>query len=175
MDPDGGWIALPRYLFHPDNPQHPARTGERACRAFAWTDLIALARYEPAPGIPRGSCIASCRFLANRWNWDRSTVSRWLAKLEAMGMIERATAAAPDSQHPGQLITVCHYDAYTMPWKTPATPAQQQAQRRSKKNLDMKRARTRERKPPRPAPPMRQKGQPLPVTDILAALQRKVD
>lgn len=104
----GGWIAVYRSMLDPFHDLHPHSTGSKACDAFAWIDLVGLAFWKDHGGIRRGQLRASQRFLCTRWNWSRSRVQRFLARLEDQGMIIRAGKA---SREPDR-ITICNYDTY---------------------------------------------------------------
>lgn len=103
-----GYYLISRKLNDPLHELHPHTRGEPACAAFAWIDLIGLARWKETGGCPRGSVPASERFLATRWNWHRSRVTRFLAELEAEGRISREPQAGRKQGH----ITICNYDTY---------------------------------------------------------------
>ena len=81
LDSSRGWFRVPRWLMDPQHPFSPYRTGERASRREALIDLIALARFEDGADAARGEARVSLRFLAERWGWSKSTVSRFLGEL----------------------------------------------------------------------------------------------
>ena len=103
-----GWYLLSRRLNDPFHDLHPHSTGEAACSAWAWVDLIGMARWKDSGGVPRGQVPASERFLATRWNWHRSRVTRFLDELERKGRIEREPQTG---RKPGHVV-ICNYDTY---------------------------------------------------------------
>lgn len=113
LDPARGWLRVPRSLLSGQHPLHPRQTGEEACKALALIDLLALARWRDED-LPRGSCRASVRYLAERWNWPKSTVDRFLDALEEDGTIRRER---PSRNRPS-VISFPDYDdlqAHTVP------------------------------------------------------------
>jgi hypothetical protein len=109
-----GWYLISRKLTDPFHDLHPHSTGETACSAWAWVDLIGMARWKESGGVPRGHIPASERFLATRWNWHRSRVTRFLDELEEKGRIEREPQTG---RKPGHII-ICNYDLYQEAWAT---------------------------------------------------------
>ena len=104
----GGWIAVYRKMLDPSHDLHPHSTGSKACDAFAWIDLIGMARWKEGGGLARGQLRASQRFLCTRWNWSRGKVQRFLSKLEAQGMINRGGTVGREPDR----ISICNYDIY---------------------------------------------------------------
>lgn len=102
---------MPVEMLNPHHERHPASTGERACRAFAWLDLVAIARWRKSGGLERGELRASVRFLANRWNWSKDRTERFLSDLEEDGEITRETQPGRKPGH----ITICNYNDYDVP------------------------------------------------------------
>lgn len=110
-----GYYSVSRRLNDPFHDLHPHSTGEPACSAFAWVDLIGMARWKDDANATRGVVpAASERFLAARWNWHRSKVQRFLDELEAAGRISREPQVG---RKPGR-IKICNYDAYQDPGST---------------------------------------------------------
>lgn len=103
-----GYYLVSRRLNDPFHDLHPHSTGEPACQAFAWIDLIGMARWKESNGTPRGCVIVSERFLSSRWNWSRSRVQRFLDGLESDGRISREPQAGRKPGH----IRICNYDTY---------------------------------------------------------------
>lgn len=107
-----GFIYLHRSL-------HSHWIAARSEHLAAWIDLLMLAnwkdRKQPVVGgvvvVPRGSCLASERFLQKRWKrWgfrSRMMVRTYLRHLEQDAMIERAEISPRDT-----MLTICNYDAY---------------------------------------------------------------
>ena len=69
-----------------------AEPGRKFTRLQAWLYIVnALASgiSDESKGIKRGEFAASSRYLAQKWNWPRSTVQRFLRELEEAEMILR--------------------------------------------------------------------------------------
>lgn len=106
------FIPISRKLF-----EHRFWSEERVYSKFeAWIDLIQFARFEDEKRdfgskvvtIERGQCVASSRFLSNRWGWSRTKVETFLKLLEDDTMIEKS-----HKKDIGQtIITICNYDVY---------------------------------------------------------------
>lgn len=105
---EGGWIAVYRSFLDRSHDLHPFSTGDEACRAFAWVDLLSLARWKDGGGLERGQLKMKQRTLAQRWNWSRSKVKRFLTQLEDQGRIVRDPQTGPKPT----IVTVCNYDRY---------------------------------------------------------------
>jgi hypothetical protein len=110
-----GWVKLPRRLVPKaqDRDKGPARKRE------ALVDLWSLANHDDRNGLSRGCCDPSIDFLAERWNWNRSKVVRFLQRLERERFIARL-------KRPGLARTVTQFLAYDETPKTD-TPAIQPA------------------------------------------------
>jgi hypothetical protein len=95
--------------------------------AFMW--LIMEASYLPREKrvgsvivqTLRGQCATSVRFMADAWNWPKSTVSRFLKRLENRDMI------GTDSGTGVTLITISKYDDYQAEIKESGTPIKPKA------------------------------------------------
>lgn len=108
------FIPISRKLF-----EHRFWCEERVYSKFeAWIDLIQFARFEDEKrdfgskviAIKRGQCLASTRFLSNRWGWSRTKVETFLKLLEDDKMIEKS-----HQKDIGQtFITICNYNSYNM-------------------------------------------------------------
>lgn len=81
----------------------------------AWIDLILLANHEDGQfmtsrgeliKIPRGSHFTSTRSLAERWHWNRDTVSRYIRTLVDAEMLTQTAT------HSGTLLSLVNYDNY---------------------------------------------------------------
>ena len=80
----------------------------------AWIDLIMMANHKDTKCARKGKIIVfkrgevnrSLSSLAQKWGWDRRTVSRFLAVLESDGMV------SVDSTTHGTTITVENYNKY---------------------------------------------------------------
>lgn len=113
----GGWIAVNRsvtkHWVH-DDLEHFG----------AWVDLLLMANHEsrklPLNGeiilIERGQFFTSYRSLSQRWGWSKDKVNRFLALLEADGMIQRKR----DTN--GTLLTIVNYRVYQDSLSENATP-----------------------------------------------------
>ncbi|SNZ21696.1 hypothetical protein [Cohaesibacter gelatinilyticus] len=95
--------------------------------AFMW--LIMEASYLPREKrvgsvivqTLRGQCATSVRFMADAWNWPKSTVSRFLKRLENRDMI------GTDSGTGVTLVTISKYDDYQAEIKESGTPRKSKA------------------------------------------------
>lgn len=108
MAKDDGWVAVSRGLLDVQHDLHPWTTGEPACRLGAWVDLIGYAQWKSNGDLDRGQLRASVRFLAKRWNWSKSKVSRFLQELRDAKRIKRGTQAGREPD----IITIRNYDSY---------------------------------------------------------------
>lgn len=104
-----GWYRMWRgWQSNPVFKQEPYTERE------AWEWLIASAAYKPTPvqvgGKPyilnRGQLTYSLRFMAQAWEWQKSTVERYLCKLRDWGMITSEIGTFQS------VITICNYDKY---------------------------------------------------------------
>lgn len=109
-----GFIAMSR-----DALDHPLlKDGERF-RAWFW--LISKAcwkatRIDVAGQIielQRGQLCYSVRYLAEAWGWSKSTVDRFLHRLQAESMLSLTRSKTGTASGTGQfVITICNYDKY---------------------------------------------------------------
>lgn len=83
---------------------------EAYSRREAKVDLLFLANHDERGGLPRGYCDPSLSFLAERWNWDKSKVVRFLKGLGRERIILR-------EKWPGRKHTVTRFLAYDPPQK----------------------------------------------------------
>jgi hypothetical protein len=93
----------------------------------AWQWLIENAAWRPASArikgvrvpIERGQLCFAQRFLAEKWQWSKSRVDRFLKRLVAENMISICSKIGATAGHPagqGQsIITLCNYDKYQSP------------------------------------------------------------
>lgn len=111
----------------------------------AWQWLIEQAAWRPSRAKVKGTIVAlergqlsfAVRFMAEKWQWSKSRVDRFLKRLVAENMVKIAsknrdnsgtTAGHPAGQ--GQsILTICNYDKYQSPKdgerdnvETPADP-----------------------------------------------------
>ena len=115
---DPGYFAVHRSVWEHDLFE-PALFSERE----AWMWLVSSAVWKPSKvrignkmvALDRGELAFSERFLAEKWQWAKSKVHRFLALLEIEKMIAR------NSDHGLNHITICNYDKYQTPWTTQRT------------------------------------------------------
>ena len=104
-----GVFAVDRGLF-----EHPAFAAEPFTEREAWVWLISSAAWKDRTvrvgsrvvSLKRGQAAFSVRFLAERWQWSKSRVDRYLNRLENQDMIgtEAGTGVT--------VVTICNYDKY---------------------------------------------------------------
>lgn len=88
--------------------------GEPLDRRSAWVWLIEKAAYKQRKFdikgktvlLRRGQLTASITYLAKAWGWSSMRCRRYVARLEADGMIDRSTDTGQ------QVITICNYEDY---------------------------------------------------------------
>ena len=106
---DNGWIKLYRQI-----QSHWMWQEKPFQKALAWIDLLLSANYRdkkiPINGKPvmikGGSFHTSIAKLADKWGWDKRTVSRFLDVLESDGMLTQER-----SEH-GTTLTIINYGFY---------------------------------------------------------------
>lgn len=92
-------------------------------KAHAWMDLLLYVNYVPSERIfgntivhiKRGQIVTSDNFLANRWNWSRNRVRRFLELLEADNMIRLERTSY------GTWISIVNYTKYQGEWTANGT------------------------------------------------------
>jgi hypothetical protein len=90
--------------------------GEPFSRRLAWIWLISEAAWKDRPiridgkqvTIQRGQLSHSVRFLADKWNWSKSQVGRFLKELESWDMIEINSGTKQS------ILTICNYNEYQL-------------------------------------------------------------
>lgn len=107
----------------------PLYLSEPFTRMQAWIDLLLLANHKEGFFYVRGNKVVvgrgqigtSSRTLANRWQWSRGKVERFLQDLEESGQIK------PQKTNVITLISICNYDEYqnTEPQNEPQTSHRQ--------------------------------------------------
>lgn len=111
MARNSGWIKLNRSIF--DN--FLWKSQKPFDYRSAWVDLILLANHEDGQlvtsrgeviKIPRGAHFTSTRSLADRWHWNRATVSRYLETLSDAGMVTLTVT------HSGTLLSLVKYEDF---------------------------------------------------------------
>lgn len=104
-----GYFVISRKLLEDD-----MYLGERFSRGQAWIDLIGLAAFKDTATyvrkirvlIPRGCVAKSMHDLANRWQWDVHTVSRFLNHLQEIQQIHIQKSNVTT------LISIINYEKY---------------------------------------------------------------
>ena len=105
-----GWISLHRKIL--DNFLYPKN--RPFTKYEAWIDLLLLVNHKENKVIlqyevftcERGQTLRSLKTLSERWNWDKSTVTRFLKLLQSDSMIVLKPL------HKTTQITICNYDIY---------------------------------------------------------------
>jgi hypothetical protein len=110
-DSSHGWVKLHRQINDCAALEGPA------CPKWAWADLILLAAHRPVSVVvdrgdsgwlrvelQRGEFCLSCRFLAHRWTWGKTSVERFLIKLIREGMLTWRPAKLPQAQSQADLF-----------------------------------------------------------------------
>lgn len=95
---------------------HPLFEGEKYTRAQAWEWMISEAAWKDTikrlngniMPIKRGQFSHSIRFMAERFRWPKSNVSRFIQEIHKEGMI------ILDNGTKQSLITVCNYESYQL-------------------------------------------------------------
>jgi hypothetical protein len=104
-----GWIKLHRQL-----QECPIWYGDRFSKGQAWVDLLLLANHRDKKilfngeiqTIGRGQYLTSTVKLAEKWGWNRKTVSSYLKLLEQDKMITKV------SDNTKTLITIENYEVF---------------------------------------------------------------
>lgn len=102
-----GFVSLHRRAL-----DHPLL--DNAGRLGAWSWLLLRAAWKDTPfraggevfTLKRGQLCVSIRQLAEAWGWPKSTVDRFLTRLENGTMVERETG------HGRLVLTICNYEKY---------------------------------------------------------------
>lgn len=112
------------YKMHRGWMDHPVFGREPFTRAQAWVWLIEHAAWRDTTQsvgrhhvrVERGQIAVAVRYLAEAWQWSKSSVDRFLTRLETGTMI----GTQPGTQY--TIITICNYDKYQGDWDTSGTP-----------------------------------------------------
>lgn len=104
-----GWIKLHRQL-----QDNSLWSSEPFSRGQAWVDLLMIANHKQGHVRVRGrridvgvGCVARAqKSLADRWNWSKGKVIRFLKELEGDGQIEIETS------HDFNVIRLCNYEQF---------------------------------------------------------------
>ena len=102
------------YRMHRGWMEHPAFGREPFTRALAWCWLIEHAAWSDTTQsvgrhfvrVHRGQLAVAVRYLAEAWGWSKSSVDRFLKRLESETMI--GTQAGTQFT----IVTICNYDRY---------------------------------------------------------------
>lgn len=108
---DDGFFVINRGIFG-----HAAFASEPYSEREAWIWLIGAAAWKQTRirsprgmvTLERGQLMHSERFLATKWMWSRSRVTRFLFRLETELMVSR------QQDHETNRITICNYDEYQL-------------------------------------------------------------
>ena len=84
-------------------------------KAEAWLDLLQLAAFAPSKRMIRGQlirldegeCVASVRYLGERWQWGKDKVAKFMSLLESDAMIRRM------SRQGETILILCKYKEYS--------------------------------------------------------------
>jgi len=119
MENNQGWIRLHRQIM-----EMPEWLAEPFTRGQAWVDLLLLANHETGFIRKRGILIAVDRgqvgyseeSLAERWQWSRGKVRRFLIELERLSRISHKISekTVPKKTSVSSLICIVNYDKYQM-------------------------------------------------------------
>lgn len=104
-----GYIKVDRAAL-----DHPLFKRAEYSEFEAWIWLLAEAAWRPEQrragdylvSVDRGQLVASVRFLASAWSWDRNRVERFVKRLKNQDMIETQTETGIS------IITICNYNKY---------------------------------------------------------------
>ena len=125
---------------------HPAlqKKNKSLCEIGAFVWLLLEASFLPRKyriqnaeiDLKRGQLCCSVSYMAQAWNWDKSKVQRYLARLKHFDTITSDTPNDTSADIPN-IITICHYDDYQdMPNDTPNDNKQNKLIRINDKNVD---------------------------------------
>lgn len=113
MGKDKGWVKIYRGI-----EDHYLWADEPANKMSAWIDLILMANHKESKmvinskvtTIPPGTVCVSIRFLAERWKWSKTKVSRFIDLLEQDKMIQKCGTVSGTPS--GTLINLVNYRDY---------------------------------------------------------------
>lgn len=140
-----GWIRLHRQIM-----ETPEWLAEPFTRGQAWVDLLLLANHETGFIRKRGILIAVDRgqvgyseeSLAERWQWSRGKVRRFLVELARLSRISHKISekTIPKKTSVSSLINIINYDRYQMNSTEDDTEdgrktVQEQRMKRMKRNI----------------------------------------
>lgn len=132
-----GYIKIHRGLL-----LHPAlqKKNKSLCEIGAFVWLLLEASFLPRKyriqnaeiNLKRGQLCCSVSYMAQAWNWDKSKVQRYLARLKQFDTITSDTPNDTSADIPN-IITICHYDEYQdMPNDTSSNNKQNKLQKNDK-------------------------------------------
>lgn len=111
------FIMVPRSIFEAGEFEK-----ERYTKREAFLDLVQMASFDTEEKVvngesyrtERGQLVASRSFLSQRWGWDKNTVKRFLANMEASGRCTQGEYLDRDGRNtkPITLITITDYDVF---------------------------------------------------------------
>ena len=78
----------------------------------AWIDLFSRASYTDTEEVQRGQLITSERELADRWQWPKTKVHRYLQELEDADRITRTAKWTANRTAKWTALTICNYSKY---------------------------------------------------------------
>lgn len=112
------------YRMHRGWMEHPAFGREPFTKAMAWCWLVEHAAWKDTTQpvgrhfvqVQRGQLAVAIRYLAEAWMWSKSSVDRFLTRLETGTMI----GTQPGTQY--SIITICNYDKYQGDGDADGTP-----------------------------------------------------
>ncbi|MER8741576.1 MULTISPECIES: hypothetical protein [unclassified Mesorhizobium] len=134
-----GVFAVSRDIF-----EHHFFAAEPFTEREAWVWLIREAAWKARRvrvkdgmvALKRGQLASSVRFMADRWQWHRSSVDRFLKRLKTETMISISVETGQS------VITICKYDTYqrvSLPAETASeTPSETTARQPRDKQEDIK-------------------------------------
>lgn len=168
-----GWLPVPREHLRANHELHPMQTGEPACSAFAFLDLLGMARFTPGDGLERGQLRVSCRYLAKRWCWSKSKAARFMSDLRDAKRVTSGTQVGREQP----VVTILNYDRYVMPWikgwdAIGTQVGREMGQRRKNGRKNERKARTRETEKRQPSEPEQAYVEPVRIRDIIEELRR---
>lgn len=131
-----GWIKLHRSIM-----ENRLWKGEKFTRGQAWVDMLMLANWEDGSlrirgidmPIRRGQLGWSEVKLAERWNWSRNKVRRFLGELKTKHQIEQQNGNV------SSLITIVNYEEYQNRETDSEHQTKQQVKQQTEQQKDSKR------------------------------------
>lgn len=108
-----GYVCIPRSMIG-EQDTHGTMKREPFCKRAAFLWLIANAAFRDTVvtigtqriALKRGQQVASIRYLASKWGWSTSKVTRGVSALQAEGEIETSGVTGIT------IVTVCNYERF---------------------------------------------------------------